>query len=413
METKDLFNQYVVPSYARQAVSFVKGEGSWLIDEQGDRYLDFASGVAVVSLGHSNPAISSVIAEQSATLMHCSNLFLNPKQAELAKMLTEVVMHTPGKAFFCNSGAEANEALIKLSRKFFRKQGKTGTPEIITFNNSFHGRTMAGISATAQPKVKTDFEPLLENFIHIDLNDLNALTKAITPQTCAVMLETIQGEGGVNTATQDFLLGLNKICREKNILLLVDEVQAGIGRAGYMTSWEGIVSSADFQPDAVSWAKGLGGGFPIGAAWISSKKYFDQPLSDFLSAGSHGSTFGGNPLACSVAIAVLNEMNRTELIQKVREKGEYARERLSRLPIKSVKGLGLLLGIELNPEVIKNIKGYDAALSNSANLVRALTANKLLTVAAGNEVLRFIPPLTVSREEIDLAIEIIYSVLNG
>lgn len=411
METKDLFNEYVVPSYARQPVSFVRGQGSYLYDEQGNEYLDFASGVAVLSLGHANPVVVKTIQEQSARLMHCSNLYLNPMQGNLAKVLTEKVLKSPGKCFFCNSGAEANEALIKLARKYFHKQGKSGIPEIITFNNSFHGRTMAGISATAQEKVKAGFEPLLDKFIHVDFNDLAAFERAISSQTAAVLLEIIQGEGGVNVATSEFLLGIQRICNEKNILLMLDEVQAGIARAGYLCSWEGIISSKEFQPDAVSWAKGLGSGFPIGAAWISAKIKKDLPLCDYLSAGTHGSTFGGNPLACSVGLAVLEEIISKDICAQVRELSEFAKAELLKLPIKSVRGQGLLLGIELDPAVINKIKSYDSKVANSVNFVKALMANKLLTVAAGNEVVRFIPPLTVSKAEISRAVEIIRSVL--
>lgn len=385
MNTNNIFKNYITSNYSRFPASFTHGKGAKIYDTEGHEYIDFVSGIAVNTLGHGNELIAKVISEQAKKLIHCSNLYQIKEQGELAQFLTENVLKSPGKCFFCNSGAEANEALIKLARLFAYKKS-IKNPEIITFKNSFHGRTMAGISATGQEKVKIGFEPLLPGFKHIEFNHPEILENAISKNTVAFLLEIIQGEGGVNVANSDFLDSLQKICKEKNILLLIDEVQAGLGRAGELCSWKDI--NPEFQPDAVAWAKGLGGGVPIGACWITDKNY----LSDLFSPGTHGCTFGGNPLSTAVALAVLKEISTPEFLLSVKEKSKYFKNKILELNlpvIKSVKGKGLILGLELNADI--------------AECVKKCFQNKLLTVGAAGNVMRLLPPLNVTYEEIDLA----------
>ncbi len=340
--------------------------------------------------------------------MHCSNLYLNPKQGELAQILSEQVIKRLGKSFFCNSGAEANEALIKLSRRYAQAK-KISNPQIITFHNSFHGRTMAGISATGQDKVKVGFAPLLSGFEYADFNDLDSVYNLVSDQTVAILLEIVQGEGGVSVAKPEFLLGLQKLCQEKEILLMIDEVQAGIGRTGKINSWECLFDSTNsFQPDAVSWAKGLGGGFPIGAVWVKDLLFDKYAVSDLLNPGSHGSTYGGNPLACAVAIAVLNEINQPKFLNNVQQTSEKFRQEILdlKLPwVKSLRGLGLMIGIEVHPEWIKQQSDYSSDLLPSIYIVKKLFANKMLAVAAGENVVRLLPPLNIRNIETELALE--------
>src|ERR1700693_3238094 len=270
-ETKqvhELFDKFVVPSYARFDLALARGEGSYVWDVDGKRYLDLAGGIAVCSVGHGHPAITKALTEQSQKLIHVSNLYYNEPQGRLAKRIVDQI--APGRVFFCNSGAEANEGLFKLARKFGHDEGRF---EMITTLDSFHGRTLAGIAATGQEKVKKGFEPLVAGFKHVPFNDLTAMRAAITRSTIAILIEAIQGESGITIATREYLLGLRKLCDEHNLLLLLDEVQAGQFRTGKVHSWQRILEDqdSDFLPDGISMAKGLGGGFPIGAFWVREK----------------------------------------------------------------------------------------------------------------------------------------------
>ena len=297
---------------------------------------------------------------------------------KLAKKLVELV-GTPGKVFFCNSGGEANEALFKLARKF-----GNGRYEIITFLNSFHGRTLAGISATGQEKVKTGFAPLVEGFRHVPFNDLDAVTKAVGPKTAAILLEPIQGESGIRPATPEFLRGLRQLCDDRKLLLMYDEVQCGIGRTGEFCGFKAI--APDAIPDAISWAKGLAGGFPMGAIWAR------QPFQDVLSPGTHATTFGGTPLACKVSLAVLEKLEKDDLLTNARTTGEYFVRELRKLSgVKEVRGIGLMVGVELNVE--------------AKPFILKMAENGLIGVIAGTHVVRFLPALNVTRSEVDEAVE--------
>jgi acetylornithine aminotransferase/acetylornithine/N-succinyldiaminopimelate aminotransferase len=285
---KELFNQYVVPSYGRFDLAFARGSGSYLWDVAGQSYLDHGGGIAVCSLGHANAEISQALAEQSQKLVHVSNLYYHEPQGRLAQQIVKHI--APGKVFFANSGAEANEGLYKLARKFGHDEGRF---EIITATNSFHGRTLAGIAATGQDKVKKGFEPAVAGFRHVPFNDLTEMRKAISPATVAILIEGIQGEGGITPATPEYLLGLRALCDEKRLLLLMDGVQCGHFRTGRFQSFqrvlEGVPGAEQFLPDGISMAKSLGGGFPMGAFWVR------EAYGDLLGAGTHGTTYGGTP----------------------------------------------------------------------------------------------------------------------
>src|SRR4051812_45683308 len=281
-----LFQKNVVPSYGRFDIALSHGSGSYLFDVTGRRYLDFGGGIAVTALGHAHPAITEALVEQSRKLVHVSNLYYHEPQGRLAEAIVNLL--APGKVFFCNSGAEANEGLFKLARKFGHDSGRF---EIITAIDSFHGRTLAGIAATGQEKVKKGFDPAVAGFKHVPFNDLDAMRRAVSDQTIAILVEPIQGESGITVGKVEYLLGLRNLCDERDLLLFFDEVQAGHFRTGRFQSWQTIVGDSDFLPDAVSMAKALGGGFPMGAFWVR------EEFADVLSAGSHASTFGGTPLA--------------------------------------------------------------------------------------------------------------------
>jgi predicted acetylornithine/succinylornithine family transaminase len=370
-----------MPTYGRYPLTFVRGKGSRVWDAGGKEYLDFGGGIAVNVLGHA--ALADALARQADILVHCSNLYYTEPQGLLAKRLVELV-GSPGKCFFCNSGGEANEALYKLARKTGHPHGRY---EIITFENSFHGRTLAGISATGQAKVKAGFEPLVEGFRHVPFNDLDAVAKAVTPKTTAILLEPIQGESGIQPATPQFLRALRQLCDERGLLLMFDEVQCGVGRTGEFCGFKSI--AADVVPDAMSWAKGLAGGFPIGAIWAR------QPYADVLGPGTHASTFGGTPLACAVSLAVLAEVEK--LLPNVRDVGRYFVEQLRKLPVKEVRGIGLMIGVELDRE--------------SKPVIAALAERGLLAIPAGTNVVRFLPALNTTRTEVDEAVQKLKEVL--
>src|SRR5437899_584329 len=316
---RETFDRFVIPSYARFELVLERGEGSYVWDAERRRYLDLAAGIAVCSLGHAHPEITRALSEQSQKLVHVSNLYYHELQGRLAKRIVDLI--APGRVFFCNSGAEANEGLFKLARKFGHNDGRF---EIITTLDSFHGRTLAGIAATGQEKVKKGFEPLVAGFKHVRFNDLAAMRAAITRSTIAILIEPIQGESGITIATAEYLLGLRKLCDERNLLLLFDEVQAGHFRTGKFQSWQRILENrhVDFLPDGVSMAKSLGGGFPIGAFWVREK------YAKLLSPGTHASTFGGTPLACAVALTILDVIERENLAENARRIGDTLRVEL-------------------------------------------------------------------------------------
>lgn len=372
-----LFERYVMPTYARYPLVFVRGKGTRVWDADGKEYLDFGGGIAVNVLGHA--ALADVLAQQANLLVHCSNLYYTEPQGQLAKKLVEVV-GIEGKCFFCNSGGEANEALFKLARKFGHDSGRY---EILTFTNSFHGRTLAGISATGQEKVKKGFEPMVDGFRHVPFNDLDAVAAAIGPKTIGILIEPVQGESGITPAKPDFLRGLRQLCNERGLLLMYDEVQCGVGRTGEFCAWRAI--APDAFPDAISWAKGLAGGFPIGAIWAR------KPFADVLGPGSHASTFGGTPLACAVALSVLERLERDGLCARARELGAYLLEKLRAVPgVTAARGVGLMIGV-------------DTAKENRV-LVTKAAAHGLLLVPAGTHTVRFLPPLNITREEVDEAV---------
>ncbi len=426
METRELFDRYVVPNYGRFPLALARGEGCRVWDEAGKCYLDFGAGIAVTSLGHAHPRLIEVMAEQAARLVHTSNLYYTRPQGELARRLVEVV-DIPGKVFFCNSGAEANEALLKLSRKYGHEsvppppRHTTGElsgrarhrHHVITFRGSFHGRTFAGISATGQDKVKTGFTPLLESFSHLEFNDAPAVLSAITPETVAIMVEPVLGEGGIHLAEAHFLRQLRTICDDYGLLLFFDEVQCGLGRTGDWCGWKSI--APDVVPDGVSWAKGIAGGFPLGAVWIRDhavemKTGEKKSLADILGPGSHGSTFGGTPLVCAGALEVLRVIEEEKLLQNARTLGAYAVQRLEMLPsppIAEVRALGLMIGIELAEDF-----GSANDRAPSLQLVDRLHEAGMLSIPAGNHTIRWLPPLNVTRAEIDAAIDILARVLQ-
>jgi len=400
-ELSSLYSEYVVPTYARLNLQIARGSGSRVWDFEGREYLDFGAGIAVCSLGHCHPEVTEAVSRQAATLVHASNLYGTKPQAELARGLAGLVP-VPGKVFFCNSGAEANEGLIKLSRKFGSASGRY---EILTFTQSFHGRTMAGISATGQEKVKAGFGPLLEGFRHLPYGDLDAVRRAVGPNTVAILLEPIQGEGGIHVAPAEFLTGLRELCDEKGLLLLFDEIQCGLGRTG---TWGGWQSIAEVVPDAISWAKGIANGFPLGAFWISRRAADDRgPLSDLLGAGSHGTTYGGNPVSCAAALKVLEIIERDGLLENTRVQGARLREKLMALRnprIAEVRGVGLMVGIEL---------AIPEGGENAGALVNRMIGHGLLAIPAGEKVIRFLPPLNITAEEVDGAVAKFDAFLRG
>ena len=385
-------SKYLVANYAAPAIEIVRGEGTKVWDSDGKEYLDFTTGIAVSNLGHSHPHWVQAVSSQANELVHCSNLFSIPEQVRLAKRLVEKI--GPGKVLFCNSGAEANEGLIKLARKVGNQNEDTERHKIVVAENGFHGRTMGALSATASAKYRKGFEPLLSSFSFAPLNDIEAFDKTIDGSTVAVLVESIQGEGGIYEAEDTFLQNLSTICHERNVLLLLDEVQAGIGRTGEFLGFQ----KSGITPNAVAMAKGLGGGFPIGAIWIS------EQYADTFGPGSHGTTFGGSPLACSAAHAVLDVLENEDLISATKQKGENLHKKLSEFISKypdlvsEVRGRGLMLAL--------------AFKNDPAQLVKKLREAGLLVVGAGGHAIRFLPPLNVSDDEIEQAVSIVDNALS-
>ncbi|MBP3966785.1 acetylornithine transaminase [Paenibacillus sp. DLE-14] len=377
------------PTYARYPISLVKGEGSWLWDDKGNKYLDFMCGLAVTNLGHAPKQVKDALVKQLDELWHVSNLFHIPNQEAAAKLLTD---NSHAEAvFFCNSGAEANEAAIKLARRYHQKVKGNGRYEIITFAQSFHGRTLATLTATGQEKVKEGFGPLPEGFRYIPLHDIEALEAAITDKTAAIMIEMIQAEGGVIPVEPAFVQHLAKLCKERGLLLIIDEIQTGMGRTGKLFAFEHY----GIEPDIFTLAKGLGSGFPVGATLAKGE------LIEAFTAGSHGSTFGGTPIATAVVKATVETIIGEKAPQRAAESGEYLmgqlREKLAGNPfVKDIRGKGLMIGIVCSGPV--------------ANIIAEGQKRGLLVVTAGPDVVRLLPSLLVSREEIDQAVSILTSI---
>ncbi len=392
--TAEHYDAYVVQNYGRAPITLVRGKGAKVWDDAGREYLDFTSGIAVSALGHCHPHWVGQVQRQAGELIHVSNLFRNPNQGELARRL--VNRAGPGRVFFCNSGAEANEALLKLARLHGRKKagGEEGKCyKVLCAEKAFHGRTFGGMSATPQEKIQGGFRPLVPGFAFGKLNDLQSFADLIDENTAAIFIETIQGEGGVNPATPEFLRGLRKLCNEHNLLLMLDEVQCGIGRTGTFYAYE----QADVRPDAIGMAKGLGGGFPIGAVWIS------EGSSDLFKPGSHGTTFGGTPLACAAALAVLDIIEREDLLAHVTKASVVWHQQLQGLVAKfpqhleGVRGLGFMVGLQMKDD--------------AAAWVGALRDAGLLVPMAGGNVVRLLPPLNATVAELERAVLVIDQVL--
>ncbi len=391
----EFYDAYVVKSYARASLTLVRGSGVHVWDDQGRRYLDFTSGIAVSSIGHCHPRWVAAVRRQAGELIHASNLFRTPGQGELARRL--VGLAGPGRVFFCNSGAEANEALIKLAR--LHGMQKAGGEEgrcfkIICANQAFHGRTFGGMSATPQEKIQHGFRPMTPGFCFGELNDLASFEALVDGGTAAILVETIQGEGGVRPCTTEFLTGLRRLCDRNDLLLLVDEVQTGIGRTGRFFAFE----HAGIRPDAIGMAKGLGGGFPIGAMWAGGR------AADLFHPGSHGTTFGGTPLACAAALSVLDVLEEEKLLAHVTAAAGPWFEDLKRLSVdfpaqvRGVRGRGFMVGIEIAGE--------------PAPCLAAMREKGLLALSAGGNVIRLLPPLIASAADLARSVDIIRSVLS-
>ena len=378
-------SDHVMNTYARWPVTLVRGEGCRVWDDAGREYLDFVSGIAVNTLGHAHPRLARALCDQAGRMLHCSNLFRIPEQEALADRLAS--LSGLDRVFFCNSGAEANEAAIKLARKYWHDRGSPRRT-IITATRSFHGRTLNTLTATGQDKVKTGFDPLPPGFVHVPFGDIAAMTRAVDDHTAAVLLEPVQGEGGVHPADAAWLRAVRKLCKDAGILLMLDEVQTGIGRTGAMFAFE----HAGIRPDVLTLAKGLGGGVPIGAMLAR------EDAAAALGPGSHGSTFGGNPLSCRAALAVLDVIEEEGLVANAREQGARLMLGLKALArtrpvIVDVRGAGLLVGAEL---------AVDAA-----EVITRCREAGLLLLSAGPKVLRFLPPLNVTAAEIDRALTVL------
>ena len=384
---------YLAKNYNRKKISFKKGSGSYLFSNDGKRYLDFVQGIAVNSLGHSNRKLISAINSQSQKLWHVSNAFEIPEGEKLAK---KIVNRTFAESvIFQNSGAEATEAAIKIARRYFFYMGKPNKNRIICIKNSFHGRTLAAIYASGSKKMTEGFGPKIHGFDHFNFGDHKSLEKSITSRTAAIMVETIMGEGGIKVIPDYCLVGLRKLCNKKKILLILDEVQCGIGRSGKFFAFE----HAKIKPDIVPIAKGIGGGFPIGAVLVNKK------VASGMKPGTHGSTFGGNPLAMSAGNAVMDVMFKKGFLSNVTKNGNYFLKGLKKLKekypkiIKEVRGKGLLIGLCLHRDQTK--------------FIQKLMDNKLLTVRAAENVVRLLPPLNVTKQEINLGLKILDKVCKN
>lgn len=374
----------IAPLYGKADIEIVKGEGSYLIDSKGDKYLDFVAGIAVNALGHQNKAIKEAVVKQMDCFNHISNLYVNMPQVELGKKLLEITGFD--KAFFCNSGTEANEGAIKFARKYFDRKGEANRQKIITFVNSFHGRTFAALSATGQPALREGFGNMPSDFVHVKWNDCAALKAEVNKDTCAIMLESLAAEGGVMTLSAEMVETINSLQKEFGVLVIVDEVQAGCGRLGTFLGFE----KYGLKPDLVTLAKGIGGGLPLGGVLLRQK------IADELKAGDHGTTFGGNPIACAAGLAVVNQVAEPALLQNVVDRAVQIRAALADIKakysfIKEIRGEGLIVGLALDESL------------PVGNVVAAARAEKLMVLSAKGNVLRMLPPLNISAAEVDEA----------
>ncbi len=388
---QDMEKEYYMPTFTRIPVTLVKGEGLKVWDDNGKEYLDFVAGIAVNVLGHCHPALTQAICEQAGTLVHTSSLYYTIPQLKLAELL--VKNSVLNKVFFCNSGAEANEGALKLARQYGKRK-LNGANEIITTFNSFHGRTLMTLAATGQPKFQEPYKPMPGGFINVEYNNIEAIKKATTKKTCAIMLEPIQGEGGVNVADEDYFKKVRAWCDEKGILLILDEIQTGIGRTGPLFGYElyGV------EPDIITLAKGLGGGFPIGV-------FMAKDAASVFEAGDHGSTFGGNPLACAAGYAVLKYILDNDVLSNAKKVGYHLAYKLEQMKtqfdfVTEVRGSGLLIAMQFDRDIAQDVL--------SACLSEGLLINKLKPNA-----IRFVPPLVVSRADVDEAMNILYKVLSN
>jgi acetylornithine/N-succinyldiaminopimelate aminotransferase len=384
---------FILNTYNRKKIAFTKGKGAFLYGTNGKKYLDFVQGIAVNCLGHANNYLINSISKQARKLWHVSNVFIIPEQERLAKRITQKTF--ADYVFFQNSGAEATEAAIKFARRYFYSKGQSKKNRVLCINNSFHGRTLATIFASNSKKAIEGFGPKVDGFDHFNFGDHKGLEKAITSRTAAIMVETIMGEGGIKVIPDYCLVGLRKLCNKKNILLILDEVQCGIGRSGKFFAFE----HAKIKPDIVPIAKGIGGGFPIGAVLVNKK------VASGMKPGTHGSTFGGNPLAMSAGNAVIDIIFKKGFLSNVTKNGKYFLKELNNLKekypkvIKEVRGKGLLIGLCLHKD--------------QTNFIQKLLDNNLLTVRAAENVVRFLPPLNVTKKEINLGLKIIEKVCKN
>lgn len=380
-QIKDDENKNIMHTYGRFNVALVKGKGARAWDESGKEYIDFTSGIGVNSLGYCDEGWTKAVSTQASTLQHISNLYYSPLQTELAKKLCNLTGFN--KVFFCNSGAEANECAVKLARKYsFEKYGKERT-EIVTLENSFHGRTITTLAATGQDVFHNYFFPFTEGFSFAKANDMQSVKDRVNNNTCAVMIELIQGEGGVNPLEQSFVKELAEYCKQNDLLLIVDEVQTGVGRTGSFYCYEQF----GIRPDIISSAKGLGGGLPMGACFCT------EMLADVLSAGTHGTTYGGNPVVCAGALEVVKRVGNREFLNEVAKKGEYMKSKLSKINgVAQVRGMGMMIGVVLE--------------KNNAKEVAAKCVENGLLVLTAKTLIRFLPPLNITKEEIDKGLEI-------
>ena len=392
--TAELYDAHVMKNYARAPMTLVRGRGTQVWDDVGNAYLDFTSGIAVSALGHCHPHWVAAVQRQAGELIHVSNLFRNPNQGELAKRI--VGYAGPGRVFFCNSGAEADEAMIKLARlhgvrKAGGEEGKCY--KVIVARNAFHGRMFGGMSATPQEKIQKGFRPLVPGFVVGELNNVESFAALVDDSTAAILVESIQGEAGINPCTPEFLRGLRKLCDEKNLILMLDEVQCGIARTGKFYAFE----HAGVRPDVIAMAKGLGGGMPIGSVWAGEK------AADLFQPGNHGTTFGGTPLACAAALATLDVIEREQLLAHVAQASVAWHGALRQLQkdfpqhIADVRGKGFLVGVQMTGDI--------------APWIGAMRERGLLVVSSGNNVIRFLPPLVATPEELAKSVEIFRTAL--